>query len=674
MLWEVIKFELKYRLNRPATYIYFAIWFLFAYLAVCSGVLHVGADIGKVKQNASLTLFNIAAIFSLIPGMFITSAVMGVPILRDFEHKIESLIFTTNITKTSYLLGRFIGSFIILAFISTSFVFGTYLGCIMPWVDHSKFLPVTLAQSLWPWLIMIVFNLFICSCLFFASGALTRKMLFVYLQAIILLALYIGIGSFIGDVENIKKAAILDPFGIYTLDAVTRYWTVAEKNNLLVPFSGLLLLNRVLWLVVGLIFFAITFAVFKFRAVYTGLFKKKAIKSGTGIVADDISIPFANPSYTLVTWFQQVRALTRLYFKEVIRSVPFIGIAIVGLVLIGIDAEYGTSWYGQSLYPVTSIIGGYVAAEVGIILSIMILFYTGEVMWKETQIQFNQIYDSLPTSYAVPVVSKFLALAGIILVYVLFMIPVGMMLQLFKGYTDFQLDVYLKIMLLRLYVPMLIYIAMAVFVQSLFTNKFIGYAVCILFYVYILFAGQMKIFYALFIPNSGGVGVYSDMNGFAADFEKFIVLKVFWAGIAGILLVVSVLFYQRGTDNAYRSRINNALQRFRLPQRVFLTLSVVTVIAAGGYYYVNTKIWNLYINPDAKKDLQANYEKTLKNLYGKLAQPSVVNIRCGIDLSPKTGNLGLNAVITYKNLMTAPISLLLVQEPTDTLVNSHLYF
>ena len=147
--------------------------------------------------------------------MFIASAVMGVPILRDFEHKMESLIFTTNITKTSYLVGRFIGSFIILLLISSSFIWGTFLGSIMPWVDQSKFLPPTLAQSVWPWLIMIVFNLFVFSCLFFASGALSRKMLFVYLQAIVLLAIYIGVGSFIGDVENIKKAAILDPFGYY---------------------------------------------------------------------------------------------------------------------------------------------------------------------------------------------------------------------------------------------------------------------------------------------------------------------------------------------------------------------------------------------------------------------------------------------------------------------------
>ena len=133
---------------------------------------------------------------------------------------------------------------------------------------------------------------------------------------------------------------------------LTRYWTVAEKNLLVVPFSGLLLINRLLWLGVGVMFFAVTFVSFKFRAVYTGLFKKKALKDKAVFIADNTAIPFVKPSYSLATWFQQVSTLTRLYFKEIIRSVPFIGIALIGLILIGINAEYGTSWYGQSLYPV----------------------------------------------------------------------------------------------------------------------------------------------------------------------------------------------------------------------------------------------------------------------------------------------------------------------------------
>jgi ABC-2 type transport system permease protein len=670
MFWEVIKFEVKYRFNRPATYIYFGIVLFLTFIAFAwKGGLQFGGDIGKVKQNASVVLFNISTIFSILPCMFIASAVMGVPVLRDFEHKMESLVFTTNITKTSYLLGRFIGSFIILILISTGFIWGGCLGSVMPWVDHSRFLPVTLAQFAKPWLDIMVFNLFVFSCLFFAIGALTRKMLFVYLQAIVLIAIYAIVTTLIGDVENIHKAALLDPFANYTVDAVTRYWTVAEKNTLTVPLSGLLLINRLIWLGIGLVFFIVAFITFRFRAVYTGLWKKRVFQKENITVADTQPIPFSLPVYNTSTWFRQVTALTKLYFKEIFRSIPFIGIGIVGLLLIAMDAAYASSWYGQDLYPLSSMIAEFIASEVMLIIIIMTLFYSGEMIWKEKEIRFNQIFDTLPTSYAVPIVSKYLALAGIVLVYILLLIPIGMLVQLGKGFNIIELGVYLKILLLRVYIPMLIYTAITVFMQSIFSNKFIGYAASILFYIFIITEDKFKIFYNLFIPNSGSAGVYSNMNGFAAELEKFWVLKIFWIGICCLLLVLAVLFYQRGTDTAFRTRWANSKQRFGRPQLVFTILSLVVVLCSGSYYYVNTNIRNRYRNTESDKDLQAKYEKDLKHIYGKVLQPSVVNVKGSFDLVPEKGNVSLSVVVTYKNLLNQPITQLLVQEPDDDMLH-----
>jgi hypothetical protein len=602
--------------------------------------------------------------------MFIASAVMGVPILRDFEHKMESLVFTTNITKTNYLLGRFIGSFFILIIISSGFLWGTWLGCIKPWGDHSKYLNVGLGQYFKPWLLMIVFNMFMFSCLFFTIGALTRKMLFVYLQAIVLVALYAIVTTLIGDVENIRKAALIDPFGGYTVDAVTRYWTVAEKNTLSVPFTGLLLINRLIWLAVGFIFLAVVFAAFKFRSVYTGLWKKRTFqKESVAIVADTQPIPFSKPAYNALTWFSQVTVLTKLYFKEIFRSIPFIGIAIVGLLLIAMDAAYATSWYGQDLYPLSALVAEFIAGEVILIIIIMTLFYSGELIWKEKEIRFNQIFDALPTSYAVPIVSKYLALAAIILVYVLLMIPIGIIMQLGKGFNGIEIDVYFKVLMLRVYLPMLIYTAITMFMQSMFSNKFIGYAASILFYIFILFEDRLKIFYALLIPNSGTVGVYSDMNGFAAELEKYWMLKTFWMGICGLLLVLAVLFYQRGTDTDFRSRMANSRQRFGKPQMVFTVICLLIVLGTGSFYYLNTNIRNKYRNTETDKDLQASYEKDLKAKYSKILQPSVVDVKGSVDLVPEKGNLNLSMVITFKNLFHAPVNQLLLQLPDDDMLH-----
>jgi ABC-2 type transport system permease protein len=669
MFTEVFLFEIKYRFNRPATYIYFILVLLLTLLAFgWSGGLQFGGDIGKIRQNASVVIYTISTVFSIIPCLFIASAVMGVPILRDFEHKMESLIYTTNIGKRSYLLGRFLGSFVILLFISTGFIWGGLLGSLIGSSDPARFLPITFGQFFKPWLDIIVFNLFVFSCLFFAIGALTRKMLFVYLQAIVLLAIYVIATTLAGDLENLHKAALLDPFASYTVSAATRYWTVAEKNALIVPLNGVLLANRLIWSGIGLVLFGLCFAAFKFRAVYTGLWKKRTFEKETIVLPDSRPIPFARPAYDALTWFRQAEVLTKLYFKEIFRSIPFIGIALIGLVLIAMDAATASSWYGQELYPLSSMIAEFISSEVILVIIIMTLFYSGELIWKEKEIRFSQIYDALPLSYALPVVSKYLAMAAVIFIYLLLLIPVGMLVQLGKGFSFLEPSVYFKVLMLRIFVPMLVYTAVTMFLQSLFSNKFTGYAVSILFYIYVLFANRMKIFENLLIPDSGSAGTYSDMNGFAAELDKFWVLKLFWFGVCGILLGIAVLAYHRGTDTGLRTRLNNARERFGKAQRIFMTLSLLLAILAGTYYTLNTHVWNRYRTPETDKDLQAGYEKELKGTYEKVLQPSVVDVKGRIDLIPEKGNLELDMTITYKNLLGTPITQLLVQEPDDDLL------
>lgn len=665
MFLEVIKFEIRYRLNRPATYIYFAIFLLLSFLAVSWDGINVGGDIGKIKQNSSIVLCGIAGTLSILPGLFFASAVMGVPILRDFEHKMESLIFTTNIDKFSYLGGRFLGSFIILLMISTGYFIGTYLGCQMPWLDKDTLLNVGIAQYIRPWLMLIVPNMFVYSCIFFASGALSRKMLFVYLQAIVLVAIYLISGTLIGDVENIEKAGIFDPFGYYAFAAETRYWTVAEKNLLSVPFSGYMLINRALWVGFAVIIAVITYFVFKFRTIPSPFFKRKKATNPENVVAVLTPIPFVKPSYSAGSGFKKIITLASLYFKETIRSIPFIGIGLIGVIILLVDAQYANQWNGQELYPVTSMIAGFVADEIFPIISIMTLFYAGEMVWREKQLNFNQIYDALPISSGIPIVSKYIALAGMVLIYILCFIPIGIAIQLFKGFTHIELDVYFMVLLSRVYISMLIYLAIMLFMQSIVSNKFIGFAISVLFYLYILFSGQMKIFNNLLIPDSGNLGNYSDMNGFAVGMDKFIVLKLYWAGIGIVLLTLAVLFYPRGTETSFKSRIGNLKQRFKRTQVIYLTVGLLLMVGMASFYIYNTSILNTYSNPEKEMDKQASYEKTLKAKYGKVLQPSVSNIVAKVELYPKNGDLDLKATVTYKNLMPEKISQLLIQLPSD---------
>lgn len=112
MMWyQIFKFELVYRIKRPDTYVFFLFLFLFSIVGV--DFIFQGIELGGVKKNSPLV---VAKTMGAITGIFmiLSSMIMGVAVLRDFQYQIESLLFVNPISKKDYLLGRFLGSFAVL--------------------------------------------------------------------------------------------------------------------------------------------------------------------------------------------------------------------------------------------------------------------------------------------------------------------------------------------------------------------------------------------------------------------------------------------------------------------------------------------------------------------------------------------------------------------------------
>ena len=158
MFKEIFKFELNYRKKRAATYLYFGIIFLMCFLAVTTDVVRIGGAVGQVKQNSPIVITQMSLIVSVFLCL-IASAVMGVAVLRDFEHNTEAILFSTPMKKFDYLMGRFWGSFMILLFIGSAIWVAFILGDLMWWRDKEKLLPINLWNYLQPFFIFVVPNL-----------------------------------------------------------------------------------------------------------------------------------------------------------------------------------------------------------------------------------------------------------------------------------------------------------------------------------------------------------------------------------------------------------------------------------------------------------------------------------------------------------------------------------
>jgi ABC-type transport system involved in multi-copper enzyme maturation permease subunit len=172
MWYNIFKFEIQYRIKRPDTYIFFAFVFFFSLAGV--DFIFQGIDLGSVKTNAPIIIAKaMAAITAIL--MMITSLIMGVSVLRDFEYNMESILFVNPIKKRDYLLGRFLGSFATLLFVFTGLLLGFALGEFMPWRNPENLMPFNFLAYLQPFIIVVLPMLFFVSALFFVSGALSKN-------------------------------------------------------------------------------------------------------------------------------------------------------------------------------------------------------------------------------------------------------------------------------------------------------------------------------------------------------------------------------------------------------------------------------------------------------------------------------------------------------------------
>ncbi|AFK05127.1 hypothetical protein Emtol_4002 [Emticicia oligotrophica DSM 17448] len=662
MLKEVLRFEFSYRKNRPATYIYFAILFILCFAAVTSKYVTIGGVAGgQIKENSPFNLAFMTIIMTFF-FTFICSAIMGVAVLRDFEHKTESLMFSTTMSKFDYLFGRFIGSYIVLALIYCSiwmaFMFGFSIGKFLPWNPSWKE-KTMLAFDAWayfqPFIVWGLSNLFIQGAIFFAAGALSRSTIVIYTQGIILFVLYQVSDTLLQDIDNKTLSAMLDPFGVRAFSIFTEYWTPAQKNSQIVPLEGILIWNRLAWIGFAIIVLIITYFSFSFNVVRSSLFKKKNKSEEKSKISPElVTIPSVHQFLGFRTNIIQLWKQAIFYFKMVIREVPFIAIVFVGLVDLCVSSFYFQKMYGTSSYPITANVLGLLNGF-DMYFLIISVFYSGELIWKERVTNMHLIIDATPVLDWVNLMAKFI---GMLLVYIgllLILILSGILVQAAHGYYNFEILLYFKTLFTSTLAFLILYTLLSFFVQVMANNKFIGFAMMFVFFLTTFFLGAAGIQHPLLMFGSGSLRDYSDMNKYGHFFQTFSWLKLYWLMFVIALFIVSVVLSVRGSEAILKTRLKVGKLRLTRPVLTLGIFVLLAFIGTGCYVFYNTNQINKYESREAAEEKQVQYEKTLKK-FEKLAQPKIVDVNLKVEIYPSSRDFIAEGYFWLKNKTDKVIS------------------
>ena len=665
MFWQIFLFELKYRLKRPAAYVYFFCFFFMAFMSFANGALPV---VEKEFYNAPALLALYSSMLSIFM-MLASSAIMGVPLYRDIEYNTKDYYLSYPITKPGYFWGRFLGSFFFVMLIGSAPFWGAYAGTIagpaFGWSHKENYGPFHFYHYLQPYFTIILPNLFFTSALFFGLVSIFRNVKVIYSSGIFLFLGYIISNFFFHNTTNTTVIYLSDPFAFIPLRMISGPLSPEVKNASVIPLQGFLLSNRILWTSVGALILLGTYLRFSFERFFSGPAGRKKDKKqkeiGLSGTIDRTGLPRAlHISFTENYSRKILYTLTRIETLNIIRDNYFWIIFTGGLGFLGFLFWVSFTPYGVPDFPRAAFFMDVYKENFGLFVFFIITFYTGETVHREKITRYAFINDSLPPPNWVLGSAKVISLLSLAVFLSVVPILLGVIVQILKGYYVFNFPLYFTSLFVENLPTVIEMVLFSYTIQVIVNNKFAGYGIGIGIYVLMALANNMGFFtYLLLLYGNTPYAAIFDMDKAGHMMKPILWFHTYWLLAGSCLLVLTALFSNRGTNNSFKERLRLVRERYHGHLRLVSFLLLAAFLAVGGYIYYNVSVLNVYLTKSERQQRGALAEKKLKR-FEDLPFPTVTRIQLEADLFPDEQRELTRAQLTIKNTTAIPIDTLLM--------------
>jgi ABC-2 type transport system permease protein len=661
MFREFFRFELRYQLRTPLVWVLAFAFALFAFTATTTNIITVGDGIGNVNRNAPYVILTFLGVFSAL-GMLLALAFSAQPLLRDFELGTEELLFSTPMRKSGYLWGRFAAGLVVGLLVLMLTAAGMIIGSFMPWLDPQRLGPFSWEPYLWGFGIIVIPNLVFIGAMLCLLAVTTRRLLMVFLGVMAFFVLFAIAQALMVDIQYDTIASLIDPFGSEAVDRAMRYWSVTERNTQLPEISGVLLLNRALWLGVGAIMLIAAQLLFqpqRQRTKKRWWHRKTAVDPAlTAKVQptrniEERKLVAANRHFGASAAVRQFTHLLWFDTRYVLKSIPFLVLLAFGLMNFVVSSQTLDSAYGTKIYPVTALMMQAMQGSYQFLLVFVIAFYAGDLLWRERDAKLAEVTDSSPVPNWVPMLAKVGAITAVVLVFIAVGVLAGMVSQLTQGYTNFEPGLYLRAALGDSVFFILMGV-LALFLQVISNQKFLGYLLLIVGLLAQITLAMIGYEHNLYIFGGSPELRYSDMDGFGPRLEPWAWFNLYWALFSAMLVVLAGAFWVRGTSASWKQRWRHAMRSLRGPQTALLGTLAIAFVGVGAWIFYNTNVVNEYLPKDVVLDRQAHLEKEYRKFLG-LAQPRIRNVRTDVDIYPEQRRAVIRGHYRIENAHRVPI-------------------
>ncbi|MGB1296289.1 MAG: M1 family aminopeptidase, partial [Flavobacteriales bacterium] len=662
MFSTIFKQELKYWFKKPSFYVYSILFFLIS--TFISAAIAGFFDFLTVSTGSAEIINSPTGIYGVFGAMeylifFFLPSIIGISTYRDFKSNIHSILFSYPFSKADYLLAKFFSSTLIVSIIMVVVSIGMFVGFRLPGTNPDIVTSFNLIAYLQTYFISILPNLLLLGSIVFSVVTFTRNISAGFITVIVFIFLQVALSSILNDPAQDYLLGLLDPFGSESFHYYTKNWTVAERNEFLLPIESLVIINRMLWLAIATIIFILTYRKFSFnQSAYILKLKKakeeRVTKQNFGgtkkITLPKVKYNFTFKQRLIATW-----RISKMEYKYIVKSWPFISILLLGLIFLFLSTFTMGEIFGTAIRPTTWQMLSVPAGSFFLFINILTFLYSGMLVHRSRMNNVNHLVDATPIPNWSLMASKIIAVIRMQILLLFIIMVSGIVFQIVKGYYNFEIGHYIfELFGLRL-LHFMIWAMLAVFIQTLIRNPFLGLFILLLFSMALPFLSFAGIEQSIFKYNSTPGFNYSDMNGYGSDLPIYITHKIYWLCNGIIFLFLSSLFWVRGFTASFKERISVAKSRISKPILAGIIIFGLGFISLGYKIYYANNILVERLSSKESEELQVDWEKKYKQYEGK-AQPRITDVKTKVDLFPKTKDFKASGTYTMINKTNEPIS------------------
>lgn len=652
----IFNFDIKNYSKQLPTYIVALLLFFFGCFAGANFNLTVGEG---VYLNSPYTIGFMLGLLSL--SIVFIATVAGTQLLfREWDARFELLLFSTTITKKQFTDGRFLSFYLLtltgFLLLATGFIIGQTVrgGAEMqPGFNFSSYL--------YPLLLFGCINtFFVCSVLGIIVW-LTKNKLLVAVSGLMLYILYMITLLFSGSpfmAQSMPQSlatqhisALADPFGLSAYFFVSKNFSVVQRNTILVPLSGALLMNR-------LFVTAVSFFLLFLSKIYFSITAAKGSKKKREETIAETTVPVVSKTATVsFSSSQQLKSIMSFLKTDLIYIFKGIAVIIAAiLILFNLGMEmYAEIEKGIRLpqkYASSGLMASTILENLYLPGVLMVVYYANDLYWRSSISRFSMLENTTAFS-----ASKFLGhwLSSIVLIvfFTLLSILLGLAFQLGYHYPQIDWKPYAGVFVFNSF-PLLLLAGFALLLNRLIPHKYLSLGATLVLALFTAspLAGKI-ITTSLLRFFTAFKGEYSDFNGYGTYMASFTQRLLF-----GLSVILS-LWQAAGLIGTKRF----SLQKFAVFALLIASCSFFALRFMNGYEPKNKQL---------ALEFAAGYEKKYRK-YQTIPQPVITDVKTQVHLFPSTNSYTIEGDYTIKNKSNSPVQSILFNFADDLKIENAQY-